>query len=324
MVNPSYYLREKREMVSPQGQELHTEGYASREVESLSEAFHRVRGEESLTAAIHAPFGRSAKHAVFEGRNLGDKARLQELGRAMRADECPRWGEEGVEKLVLYSRLDTRGTAQVVDLFTREAEPPDFVYHELLVTDGAGHVYGPHGAGLRDALDEADRRVGRVLDTLEAVGAFEDTVFVLTADHGMAPQDVALGANPTWHVVDAGLCAKVAEPMIWLLDLAVRVERAPDGRSGRVFVSENDALPDGERPAVEGARVRVTAERAGRSESLAEGLTGTGGVYGFATPSDVGSDAIALEIVAEGFNPRTVRLDGTPVALDLRGALYGS
>ena len=118
-----------------------------------------------MTAAIHAPFGRSARHAVLEGRNLGDRARLKALTLDLAADQNPRWKADGFEGVLNESVLDTRGVAQVIELFTREdLPPPDFVYHELVLTDGAGHDYGPHHAGLRDALDESDRRIGRVLD----------------------------------------------------------------------------------------------------------------------------------------------------------------
>ncbi len=54
-----------------------------------------------------------------------------------------------------------------------------FVYHELALTDGAGHDYGPHSDGLADALAESDRRIGRVLDLLEAEGLFDETLFVV-------------------------------------------------------------------------------------------------------------------------------------------------
>ena len=37
-------------------------------------------------------------------------------------------------------------------------------------TDGAGHDYGPHSDGVRDALDETDRRIGRVLALLDERG----------------------------------------------------------------------------------------------------------------------------------------------------------
>ena len=79
VVNPSYYLREKGELVSPQGQQLHTECFVSAGVETIFEAFHRVRGPEALTASIYEPLGRGADHAVLEGRNLADRARLRVL-----------------------------------------------------------------------------------------------------------------------------------------------------------------------------------------------------------------------------------------------------
>jgi hypothetical protein len=324
VVNPTYYLREKRETVSPQGQQVRTEGFANGGVESLAEAFHRVR-PGCMTAAIHAPFGRSARHAVLEGRNLGDRARLKALTLELAADQSPRWKADGFEGVLNESVLDTRGVAQVIDLFTREdLPPPDFVYHELTLTDGAGHDYGPHAAGLRDALDETDRKIGRVLDLLGSLGLLDETLFVVTADHGMAPQDVALRANPAWHVSRTGIEAVVAEPMIWLRDLAVAVERAPDGRTARVFVRDNDALPTGEKPDVEGAEVVVEGHREGEAPFvLARGATGPDGVFGFATPSDLASEHVALSVRAPGRNPRRVRLDGRRLALDLRKALYG-
>jgi hypothetical protein len=325
VVNPTYYERATRETHSPQGKQLGTEGYASRAVESLYEAFHRVRGERCMTAAIYAPFGRSAKHAVLESRNLCERGRVKQLTAELSVLQNPRWARE-FKGVADEAVVDTRGLAQVIELFTRDdAPPPDFTYHELVLTDGAGHDYGPHADGLRDALDESDRRIGRVLEVLERTGLFDETLFVVTADHGMAPQDVALRANPTWHVIDAGLEAVVAEPMIWLRDLAVSAERAPDGRSARVLVADNDADPRGEKPALAGAEVVVEAHRTGAAPRvIARGATSADGVLGFATPSDAASHQIGIRVSAKGFNPRHLLLDGTRLALDLRAALYGA
>lgn len=325
VVNPSYYLREKRELVSPQGQQVRTEGFTAPGVETVYEAFHRVRGREALTVNVHEPCGRGADHAVLEGRNLGDRPRLRALTDELRADCDPRWERDGQESVARESTLDARGVAQVIDLFTRPGlAPPQCVYHELALTDGAGHDYGPHDPGLRAALDESDRRVGRVLDVLEARGLLEGTLFVVTADHGMAPQDVTLRANPARHVLRAGLEAVVAEPMIWLRDLAVSVECAPDGRTARVIVRENDALPSGEKPELEGAEILVEAHAEGETaRRIASGTTGPGGIFGFATPSDLRPDQMAVSVRANGFNVRRLLLDGTRLALDLREALYG-
>jgi hypothetical protein len=326
VVNPTYYLRDRRESVSPQGQQVHTERFPSREVESIYEAFHRVRGDACITAAIHAPFGRSARHAVLEGRNLGDKARLKELTRELVVDEDPRWREEGAESVGKESHLDTRGLAQVIDLFTRDDAPaPECVYHELIVTDGAGHHYGPHGEGLRAALDESDRRIGRVLDLLESLELLDEFLFVVTADHGMAPQDTVLRANPARHVERIGIASVVAEPMIWLRDLAVDASRAPDGRTARVVVAENDPDAEGERPAVVGAAVRVERRHPGSEpECVAEGRTTEGGAFGCATPADVDSGELWVRVEVPGFNSRWLRLDGAGTEVDLRRALYGA
>lgn len=327
VVNPTYYLREKREFVSPQGQQEHSEGFVSPHVEGLHEAFHRVKGEEVLTAAIYAPFGRGADHAVLEGRNLGNRARLKALTQECAADENPRWQADGQRTVARESVADTRGVAQVIELFTREDLPaPSFVFHELIVTDGAGHDYGPHHEGLREALDESDRRIGRVLDLLEKRGLFDETLFVVTADHGMAPQDVALAANPSRQVERIGMAAKVAEPMIWLQDMAITVERAGDLRTARVIVTEADALASGEHPVLEGADVIVESHEGegARARELIRGRTGAGGVFGFSTPSEIASERIALSVRHPDFNPRRVRLDGKRLAVDLRAALYGT
>jgi hypothetical protein len=278
-----------------------------------------------MTAAIYAPFGRGAKHAVLEGRNACERGRVKQLTAELSVDQNPRWARE-FRGVADESVVDTRGVAQVIELFEREDLPaPDFVFHELVLTDGAGHDYGPHADGLRDALDESDRRIGRVLGVLDRTGLFEETLFVVTADHGMAPQDVSLRANPTWHVLDAGLEAVVAEPMIWLRDLAVTPERAPDGRSARVWVADDDATALGERPALAGAEVVVEAHRAGAAPRvIARGATGPDGIFGFATPSDTASHQIGIRVGAKGFNARHLLLDGTRLALDLRAALYGA
>jgi hypothetical protein len=322
VVNPTYYVRASRETVSPQGLQVGTERFANAAVESLYEAFHRVFPDD-LTAAIHAPFGRSARHAVLEGRNLCDRSRVKELTAEFAADMHERFAVEhpGVAS---ESLLDTRGIAQVVELFTRDdIAPPRFVYHEFAVTDGAGHEYGPHDAGLADALAETDLRIGRVLAVLDQRGLFDETLFVVSADHGMAPQDVSLRANPAAHVLDAGFAAVVAEPMIWLLDVGATVERKPDARTARVAVVELDANEAGEQPAVADARVVVHAHREGHPpREIARGRTDVNGLFGFATPSDVLSDALTVEIHADGFNTRHLDLTGRHLRLDLRAALY--
>ena len=70
-----------------------------------------------------------------------------------------------------------------------------FTFCELTLTDSVGHDRGAHSEALRDALDETDLRIGRLLRLLDERGLFESTLFVMTTDHGMAATKTELAAN---------------------------------------------------------------------------------------------------------------------------------
>jgi phosphonoacetate hydrolase len=321
VVNPTFHLREHRQTVPIQGNIYEGEGYVNPEVETLYEAFKRVRGASAITASIHEPQGRGADHAVFERRIVGDKARLKALTKEMSGDLSPRWMADGKPGMHNEEIVDVRGMAQMLALFEHCGDaPPVFVAHEFVLTDGAGHDYGPHHAGLREAIVRTDARIGKIFDTLRACGLFDSTLFVLTSDHGMAAQQTELKANPSCEPQSAGIKGVYAEPMIYLRDLAPEIERTRDLRSLRVTVLDNDHLPDGERPPVAGARVVVR----GRGDRvLAEMVTNETGRVACATPADLSDREIVLEIEHPDFNWRQSRADGTPVRdADIRRTLY--
>ncbi len=314
IVNPAYYVRERREIANPQGKTFETESYLGAGVETLYEAFARVRG--AFTAAVNAPQGRGATHASLERRVIGDRGRLRALTADLVKAISPRWVADGMDHVHEQAVADARGIAQVALLFDDPTHPaPEFVFHEFALTDAAGHDYGPHSAGLRAAMDETDVRIGQVLDILERKGLLDSTLFVVTSDHGMAYQDVALAANPARHVERIGMKAVTCEPMIWLRDLRVELVRAADGRTGRVVVTDNDADEGGEHAAVAGASVHV-ADHPDRR--LASFTTDASGTAAFTTPSDVPSAQIALAIEHPDFNPRHVALDGRGLGPDPR------
>lgn len=320
IVNPTYYDRAARRPLAPQGQVTMTETFLGAGVETLYEAVHRVRGTDARTASIHEPQGRGADHAPLEGRVLGARDRLKALTAELATAINPRWMADGHEAVHREALVDARGVAQMIVLFDGPDQPPLLTAHEFTLTDGAGHEYGPHSDGLREAVAETDRRLGIVLDLLESKGLLDTTLFVFTADHGMAAQDVALGANAARHPERLGMQAVTGEPMIWLRDLDVSVEPAPDGRTARVVVCDNDADASGERPPVAGAEVRVLGAE---DHVLAALTTNAAGVAGFSTPADVPRHAIALSIHHPDYNPRHLRLDGSNLAIDLRRVLYG-
>ncbi len=216
-----------------------------------------------------------------------------------------------------------------------------FTFHELSLLDAVGHDYGPHHEAMRDALVETDKRIGKILAVLDRRGLFESTLFVVTADHGMAPTDIALAADPAQAVMDAGLKVVVTSPLIYLLDLEVVIQAAPDGRTATVTVRENDADASGEKPPVDGASVSVimhaasplrtsfeslrTSGKGGRDQGeLAEARTDAHGVAGLPLPVGVDPASLMVRVEHKRFNVRNVRLDGSNVVKDVRAALYGA
>ena len=321
VVNPTVHLRELRQTVPIQGNVFEMEGYLGAGVETLYEAFKRVYGPGTITASINEPQGRGADHAAFERRIVGDKTRLKALTAEMSSDVSPRWLADDMPEMRREEIVDIRGMAQALNLFDHcDDQPPRFVAHEFVLTDGAGHDYGPHHEGLREAIFRTDQRIGTIFEMLKQRGLFDSTLFVLTSDHGMAAQRVELKANPSCEPAKLGIKGVYAEPMIYLHDLQVEVNRARDLRSISVTVLHNDSLPDGERPPVTGASVVV---RGRGGAVLGEAITRADGRVAFATPSDVADDEIAVRVEHQDFNPRTLRGDGSSVLPDVRAELYG-
>jgi phosphonoacetate hydrolase len=321
VVNPTFHLREHRETVPIQGNIFETERFLNHDVETLYEAFKRAMGPDAITASIHEPQGRGADHAVFERRIVGDKARLKALTQEMMGDVSPRWMADQMPSMLREEIVDIRGMAQFINLFDHCAEhPPVFVAHEFVLTDGAGHDYGPHHDGAREAIRRTDRRIGAIFDLMRARGLYDSTLFVLTSDHGMAAQRVELKANPACEPAAVGLKGVFAEPMIYLRDLIVECMRARDLRTLAVTMFDNDHLPAGDHPPVAGATVVLH----GRGDQvLAQAVTAESGRVAFATPADLTDRELTVRITHPDFNSRNVRGDGAPVTRDIRKLLYG-
>ena len=326
IVNPTYYLRERREVVTPQGQQFDTAKFLGEGVETLYEAFHRAFGpwqgrQGAFTASIHEPCTRGADHATLERVVIGDRDRLREITARHEGDTSAKWLQDGQKGAHGESIVDNRGVAQAIVLYTDESHPPPrFMFHELTLTDGVGHDYGPHSDGERTALDETDVRIGRIMDMLAAQGLLETTLFVMTTDHGMAPTDADLRANQVQAVVDAGMKAVVPAPLVYLIDMAVQITVHEDGRTAMVEVLANDADESGERPPVAGADVALGTHGA---RVLARAKTDAGGTCGLPLPANVEPEDMFIAVQHDDYNPRRLLLNGTSVREDLRALLYG-
>jgi len=100
-------------------------------------------------------------------------------------------GKDKLEHLVLPGSVDNYTYAgftdlQVVDraLEVIEAGLPNVLFIHLPDVDSAGHLTGWMSTGQLLAVSLADGQIGRVMNQLEAGGYLENTLVLITADHG--------------------------------------------------------------------------------------------------------------------------------------------
>jgi hypothetical protein len=127
-----------------------------------------------------------------------------------------------------------------------------------------------------------------------------------------------LAANQPELLIQEGMKAINAAPLIYLIDMAIDIEHARDGRTATLTALANDADVSGEQPPVEAAQVTVSHG----TQVLARAQTDDYGVAGFPLPVDLPAGEVVITVHHDDYNPRHLRLDGSNVVLDLRELLY--
>lgn len=92
--------------------------------------------------------------------------------------------------------------------------------------DLAGHYYGgmSHPNDMRGPLREADGAIGVVVNTYKRLGIYNRTLFVVTADHGMAANRIVVPIHPMYNLVRAAPVSQLDQEYrislgsIWLRD----------------------------------------------------------------------------------------------------------
>jgi predicted AlkP superfamily pyrophosphatase or phosphodiesterase len=106
------------------------------------------------------------------------------------------------------TQVDGFGLEQVVQLLGDAAGPPQLLWWNTTLTDTGHHGGGPYSPQARAALRDADARLGVAFEVLERQGAFEDTMFVLTADHGSEAADPACRGDWDDALAAAGIAVR--------------------------------------------------------------------------------------------------------------------
>lgn len=179
-IGNGFYYRDDDLLLSPGDIMSKADEYAA-EPELALELFDYVMNPagETIFEAAHRHFGDGFFCASVNELTLrGADYNLVDLARAL----GPR--------LDYYDLADTMAIPQVTDLLSKNAAAgPMLFYVSFYGTDKAGEHSGPHGQELRDKLVWLDGQMAPLLLKLEELGIADQTLIILTADHGMELQD---------------------------------------------------------------------------------------------------------------------------------------
>jgi arylsulfatase A-like enzyme len=168
--------------------------------ETIHEAVQRV-DPTAFTASVNEPTDRGASWSTFDDIRSGAYARPDLPA------ELPYSTERFVRPVKEYrwsSKVDHIGAEHAVRLV--QGDPmPRFLWVNFTLTDAAFHEGGPHSDIAAASVRDTDARLGAILDGLEAAGRFDDTAFVLVADHGMEETDPTCRGDWGIALRDAGL-----------------------------------------------------------------------------------------------------------------------
>jgi phosphonoacetate hydrolase len=165
----------------------------------LHEAVQRAF-KGAFTLSVDEPADRGASHSTF------DAIRDGRLPERVPTDGLPHATERFVRPSKDYrqmSKIDHLGTQECVRVWSEIS--PTFTWMNFTLTDAAFHEGGPHSEEAYASVRDTDARLGEVLAAVERAGVFDDTAFVLVADHGM--EETNPECRGDWDVVlrDAGI-----------------------------------------------------------------------------------------------------------------------
>ncbi len=204
--------------------------HATPGVESIHDAVHRTwSGEAGFTASINEPCDIRADYSTFDFFRRGEVPPIPKDPFGL-----PHITERFVRPSKDYSWssvIDHMAIDQAVGIWSGhyrdQSYPlPRFCFVNHTLTDAAMHEGGPHSEMAAASVRDSDGRLGALFAAVEQAGVFDDTAWVLIADHGMEENDRSVRGD--WDVAlrAAGIVAR--DEAYSYLYFGVPTESAPD------------------------------------------------------------------------------------------------
>jgi len=181
--------------------------YLTPGIESIHDAVHRT-WPDAFTASVNEPCDIGADFSTFDFFRRGDVPPMPTT-----PDGLPHVTERFVRPSKDYSWssvVDHMAVEQAVGIWSGAYRgvtypAPRFMWCNFTLTDAAMHEGGPHSELAASAVRDCDGRLGEILGAVERAGVFDDTAFVLVADHGMEENDPAVRGDWDVHLRAADL-----------------------------------------------------------------------------------------------------------------------
>ena len=199
-------------------------------VETFHMTLHRNFGaydEDSqtgtLTASLNDPSNFGADLAPLERRTpsgFDSPGSTETLTVGDEVYELPPADLEDFEALadnstvILFHELMLSGTVPL----------PKYTIMNFSSSDGAGHGNGPHGDQTRLVIERIDKRMGILLAILEEAGILDETMIVLSSDHGMELTDNNRGGSSSDLLRNRGFKFRHIGPFVYFNTLSITVD----------------------------------------------------------------------------------------------------
>jgi phosphonoacetate hydrolase len=177
-------------------------------VETLFGAVHRHE-PGAFTAAVNEPADTGAAYSTFDFFRRGE---IPPFPRG--PEDIPHTTlafAEGVGDYRFNTMIDHMAMDQAVGLWRGRylgqdyPRRPDFMWVSFQLTDAAFHAGGPRSEIAAAAVADTDGRIGEILAAVESAGAFDETAFLVVADHGMEETDPEVRGDWDTSLATAGV-----------------------------------------------------------------------------------------------------------------------
>lgn len=138
---------------------------------------------------------RPQDHGIFDNNNIGQGLKVEGLGDLAKITiygcmHMKHFAKDGWETKIVslpevgIQKSDDLSMEWLLDDLRNDKKTQIFVF-DYSEADFCGHSYGGQSKKYHEALRKVDLRIGKVLDVIETLDDYEDTVVIVCADHGI-------------------------------------------------------------------------------------------------------------------------------------------